>query len=326
VSAYDFTTLPDGGLCYSAVLPVDLDGFLAGCENPRVARIRAVLSWNSPPSTTDPDAVPTWGNRLDAHVLLPATSSSGNLRVIGGIQVEDIHNVTGYTLADAEFQDVPFKADALGRPCPFGGTVVVRGPAVTGGRYRIWVSVDGGPEELLVAPVRINPWGGSPFWHNPAADLWFSYLGFLTNPSGVLAAWSSNGDEAVIRLEVEGLGSESQRIRIDNTAPEVEVEITDPIGDCGLIGPGTMMSGTVSASDDHLGRWSLALEGGPASFPGVGIAGGNSNVSGLVWSTAAPADQCGYVLRVTASDRSIVHSSYGSHNHRTATVGFCVIN
>ncbi len=325
VSAYDFTSLPTGGLSYSAVLPVDLDGWLTGCEEPRVARIRAVLSWNSPPSTTDPDAVPTWGNRLDAHVLLPATASSGNLRVIGGIQVEDIHDVTGYTLPDAEFQDVPFKADALGRPCPFGGTVVVRGPEVPGGRYRIWVTVDGGPEQLLVAPVRVNPWGGSPFWHSPDADLWFSYLGFLSNPSGVLAAWPSQGELAVIRLEVEGLGSESQRVRIDNTQPEVEVAITDPIGDCGLIGPGTMMSGTVTATDTHLGSWSLVMDGGPASFPAVGIASGSTNVSGLVWTTAGPSEQCGYVVQVGAVDRSIVNSSYGAHNQRWKDIGFCVI-
>jgi len=103
------------------------------------------------------------------------------------------------------------------------------------------------------------------------------------------------------------------------------VAITDPIGDCGLIGPNTMMSGTVTATDTHLGSWSLVMDGGPASFPATGIASGLTNVSGLVWSTAAPSDQCGYVVRVDAVDRSIVNSTWGAHNRRSKDVGFCVI-
>jgi len=325
VKAYDFAELPDGGLCYSAVLPVDLTGLLAGCAEPRVARVRAVLSWQTPPSTTDPNAIPVWGNRLDAHVLLPATIATGNLWLVGGIQVEDINDVTGYTEPNTEFQDVPFLADGLGRPCPFGGVVVVRGPEVPGGRYRVWVSVDGGAEQLLTAPVRINPINGPAFWHNPAADLWFSYLPFISNPSGVLAAWSSTGTTAVVRLEVENVGSESQRVRIDNTHPNVAISITDPIGDCGLIGPGTLLGGVTTATDDHMGSWSVVMDGGPQGFGPVGVASGTTSVVNLPWTAIAPDVQCGYVLRVHAVDRTIVNSSHGSHYHNSTDVGFCVI-
>jgi hypothetical protein len=54
------------------VLPLDLTWFRRLCTEKGLHRVRAVLSWNTPPSTVDPDAVPHWGNRLDAHVhVLP---------------------------------------------------------------------------------------------------------------------------------------------------------------------------------------------------------------------------------------------------------------
>ncbi len=75
VKAHDLPDVPDGGLCYSAVLPVDLEQLRRDCDEPRVARIRAVLSWNAPPSTTDPDDLPVWGNRVDTHVrVLPGVT------------------------------------------------------------------------------------------------------------------------------------------------------------------------------------------------------------------------------------------------------------
>src|SRR5262249_3568534 len=54
VPVHDIATIPADGLAYSAVLPVDLDAVRRPCQTPRVARVRAVLSWNAPPSTTDP--------------------------------------------------------------------------------------------------------------------------------------------------------------------------------------------------------------------------------------------------------------------------------
>ena len=57
-------------MCYSAILPVDLTYHRRSCKEPKVARVRAVLSWAVPPSTTDPDALNYWGNRIDAHVQI----------------------------------------------------------------------------------------------------------------------------------------------------------------------------------------------------------------------------------------------------------------
>jgi hypothetical protein len=68
VAVHDISPLPEGGLCYAAILPVDLTHQRRSCKEPKELRIRAVLSWNVPPSTSDPDAEPVWGNILDAHV------------------------------------------------------------------------------------------------------------------------------------------------------------------------------------------------------------------------------------------------------------------
>src|SRR5262249_51657131 len=40
-------------------------------EGPKPARIRAVLSWATPPSTTDPYKVPYWGGHAETLILIP---------------------------------------------------------------------------------------------------------------------------------------------------------------------------------------------------------------------------------------------------------------
>jgi hypothetical protein len=74
VQVHDIASIPKDGLCYAAVLPVNLAGHHKDCKHPRVGRVRAVLSWGVPPSVVDPNALPYWGNRLDAHVQIKAVS------------------------------------------------------------------------------------------------------------------------------------------------------------------------------------------------------------------------------------------------------------
>ena len=56
VAAHDYITMPAGGLSYAAVLPARRQRLPAAVHEPGLHRVRAVLSWNTPPSTTDPDA------------------------------------------------------------------------------------------------------------------------------------------------------------------------------------------------------------------------------------------------------------------------------
>jgi hypothetical protein len=75
VQVHDIASIPKDGLCYAAVLPVNLAGHHRDCTQPRVGRVRAVLSWGVPPSTTNPNLLNAWGNRLDGHVQIKALPS-----------------------------------------------------------------------------------------------------------------------------------------------------------------------------------------------------------------------------------------------------------
>jgi hypothetical protein len=75
VVVYDCGGLPAAGQDYCLSLPVDL--FLradngGNAMNP--IRLRAVLSWNAPPSSTHPYAQAVWGNSLDRRMMISSLS------------------------------------------------------------------------------------------------------------------------------------------------------------------------------------------------------------------------------------------------------------
>jgi hypothetical protein len=73
---HDLNTIPAGGISYGVFLPVDLPAHVKpSIRGAQTARVRAVLSWSTRPSTTDPDALAAWGNRVEATVLV----SSGQI-------------------------------------------------------------------------------------------------------------------------------------------------------------------------------------------------------------------------------------------------------
>jgi hypothetical protein len=338
VKAYDFTPLPDGGLCYSAVLPVDLSKVRRGCGKPRIGRVRAVLSWNTPPSKVDASDVPHWGNRLDAHVLIPPgevyTGLQPTLTVVGGIGVPYINNVTGLTEPSAKFVDNGLSADSLGRPCPFGGRIVVRGPGFPGHRYRVQARETGTAVwTTLTKKIWVTTTLGFGSYHTIDGDGWFKYLSHAQNFAGILAYFDSAGKQKWdIRLQIEGvIGTASQAVQLDNTRPAVGVSITQPTGDCGLITPGVLLKGKAFATDSYMGGWSVVIDGGPAGFGPVPVttgASGSSNTpaGGSQWTfDTTGLVQCGYVVRVHARDRAIVNST-GVNHHRNTDVGFCVID
>jgi len=337
VRAYDFEALPDGGLCYTAALPVDLNEFRQECDEPKIAQVRAVLSWNAPPSTTDPNAVPYWGNRLDAHVLIPPGPGIEGvyplLTVVGGIGVPYIGNLSGVTTATAKFVDNGLPADSLGRPCPFGGRIVVRGPGFPGHKYRVQVREVGTTGwSTLSTKIWVTDKYGFGSWHYPDIAGWFDYLSFDDNFAGILAYFNSAGDAKwQIRLEIQGVfGYASQRVQLDNTGPNVDVWITEPTGDCGLLTPGDLLKGRATATDPYLRSWSVVIDGGPSGFgpePVTTMASTTTNtpVGGAEWEyDTTGLVQCGYVVRVNAWDRAIVDSVHNGH-YRSDDVGFCVL-
>ena len=347
VKVYD-VNVPQQGIYYAVRLPVDLNAHRQPCKKgPKVVRIRAILSWNSAVPCSNPNKVPTWGNREETLInIAPASGApAGKIAILGGIPVSFINNTTGLTTPDAVFATNNLPPDnpdgdlatADGRPCPFAGRVTVQGAPLLGHSYKVEVTpAGGGAPTAVVTKLVLTRQDGMPFVHSAdPATLRFNYVDFTQNINSVLAQWDSTGDDKwEVKLSTfdsggSFVGQDTHLIQLDNTGPEASIEITIGAGDCGKFTIGTQLSGNFVARDEYLSHYSLGID--PAvNPPGVGVPNPNS---GLVNTAIAPGDtwtldttgmrSCGYVIRVVASDRAIVNSqSVGQHNGDSS--GFCL--
>lgn len=343
VAAHDLVELPDGGLCYAAVLPVDLEPLRRDCDEPRIARVRAVLSWNTPPSTTDPDAVPAWGNRLDTHVrVLPGATGDPDvpttwITLIGGVNVGGIDPVTGYTTPAAVSADNGLMA-GTGRP--FGGRIVVRGPSLPGHTYRVEKKK---ASDAVWTPMTdsfqtVNEDGTVGVLVTPPPSGNVAYLPKQQNFTNLLGAFTPSGDDLwEIRLVVLGVGtSPVYRVQLDNTPPTLQLAITSGPGTCGKFPIGSTIGGTFQVTDPHLKGWSLRVpDPDPAdptnvvNQPGTAPLASPSPVpAGSPWTLDTTGMKaCGYNVVLHAFDRTIRNNN--SHpgstgNQATTQVGFCL--
>lgn len=70
LNVHDISNIPQDGLYYTVQLPINVTDRLRICNFPNIIRVRAVLSWESLPSTTNPNLLNHWGNFKDALVQL----------------------------------------------------------------------------------------------------------------------------------------------------------------------------------------------------------------------------------------------------------------
>ncbi len=335
VPVHDIDPLPKGGLCYAAVLPVDLTEHRRPCSEPRIVRIRAVLSWNVAPSTTDPDALTTWGDRLDTHVqIAPGPVVSGPAPLIGhlgGISVSQIDSLAGVTLPGAFFDllggAVPADPDALGRPCPFARRVAMAGPSFPGLQYRIQVkrAVDVSWSTVTTS-FTVSDLSGTVFTSQVPTGDYFTYINPALNVDNLLAEWDTAGDDLWdVKIDILGIPGDSRyRLQLHNTAPTASIDIDVLAGDCGKFPVGTELAGFFTARDDYLASYSI----GTAPFAGPVVPSG-----GLTQTSPAPGDAwsldttgmkpCGYIVEVNATGRAIYWSS-PDYATTPATVGFCL--
>ena len=318
VNVHDIDKIPHEGLCYSAIQPVDLTYHRRSCDKPKIARVRAVLSWAIPPSTVDPDALNYWGNRLDTHVqivpgdVIDPHNPMAKIRVLGGIAIEDIDTgFTGMTKTVAAIGG-PVKfahhtantADGWGlnRQCPFGGQVIVEGNYYLGYYYRIRVQKVGDPLSLTSVAndfyVLRSDFGMD---HQVAIGDWFKYLDPVQEWDRTLAYWNTSGDgQWMIWLEIATAPnpasivavSPAYRILIDNTGPAgppampstMDIHITSGAGDCKDFDQGSVINGTFIANDPHFGGWGLSTLPNTLTTPS-----NQPTVVGLATTDPAPA-------------------------------------
>lgn len=338
VNVHDFTTIPSDGLVYSAVLPVNLDPYRVPCDKPKVARVRAVLSWATPPSTTDPSALTTWGNLVDTHIqILPGSvlnPLTPTLSIIGGIPAASIDS-TGFTVANARFAGNNLLADSLGRACPFGGVVELQGPEYPGYRYKIQVRPKaGGSWQDVATPLLLTRFDGTTYISSPDAQNFFPYQNWENNIENLLGEWNTSGDDVwEVSLQIADSGDnpvpgaipDTHTVQLDNTAPVATIDIASG-GDCGKYGVGVTLTGTFVATDANFGSYSVYT----LPFPGPVVPSSGvtpTPATGSAWTLNTSAlPQCGYVIVVYVSDRSIVNSAWGANNRASSSTGFCLLN
>ena len=346
VAAHDIATIPADGLHYTATLQANLADFLEQpCEEPKVGRLRAVLSWNIPPSTTNADDVPYWGNRIDTHVhIKPGEKTEGpHISVIGGIGVADINTLSsGKTLPGARFWLTGAFADhwLSTRDCPFGGKVLIQAPPILGNRYRVMARIVGSSSEQ---PVTDKIWTvdeyGSGTWRYADSDQAFTFLATTQNASQMVAHWKPEGDDLwEVRLQViDGTASETgsspwYRVQLDNTVPQAAVSLDS--GPCEEFNPGVVITGRFLAREPSGNFGAFSLRTLPASLtpppPNPATATPTTSETsaspGDTWSLNTSTMQpCGYVVHLRVWDRTVRNSVQNAHNSKAADVGFCLL-
>ena len=358
---HDFVPMPNGGLHYAAILPVDLSMIRRPCEKPKIARVRAVLSWSTLPSTTNPDDLNHWGNRVDSHVQIKPGTPYGEptavIRALGGIPVEHIDTagdgmtmMLGAISAKFWYDDAPADAWGLNRDCPFGGSVLVHGQWFNGNKYRIRAREVANPGNVvtLLTPFNITRWTPGydtqvPDSTNPA-DPGYGFFNYrdpaLYMENFTLGVWptSLNGLWE-IQLEIANSAyvifdhTPWYRLLLDNTKPDVDLHI-DNGGDCkGFIATDTIQ-GHFVARDPHFGGFSLATlpntSAIPSNQPTTAWASTDQTplAPGAAWSldlnSPVAMHPCGYVVQLVAYDRTIVGSQSGGHNWDHIETGFYI--
>jgi len=129
VVVHDFSTLPEAGLEYNVFLPIDLLSRLQSCSKGlKTVKARAVLSWNTPPSTIDPCAPVVWGNSLDGliQISLDQAVSAGNrvpFLAAGPVDIDRID--AGGRIVHATIDALTGMAFGPNEDAPFGAEIAL---------------------------------------------------------------------------------------------------------------------------------------------------------------------------------------------------------
>jgi hypothetical protein len=344
--------VPADGISFAVFLPVNLAAHQRPCGEPHTARIRAVLSWNTPPPA-NPYLLPRWGNAVESFIQLPVgTPVVGQvpfLSTVGGMAVNQI-DASGYATGTA------VTAGFYASDSPFAGEVVLAGhianpPDLSAGatqltyglHYREESEPPGTAHDITnTFQATISQYSAF-FWTqtnvNQIADPGtheYPYLEDLTanGPGGdltfvegfVLGRWETGGlpdgrYEVWFTVDTGSGPVDSNHVwvRLDNTAPVADITaVGSP-----FLPQGTPLQAVVTATDDNFSSYGLGVL--PAGYPHAPVP-----PAGLLPVTASPVSldttgvtPGGYVLHLSVADRAIVNSGFVGQVS-TDDIGFCV--
>jgi hypothetical protein len=322
VNVHDINNIPKEGLSYAAVLPYDFNKIRKLCSSPEVVKIRAVLSWGVPPSTSNAEKLEYWGNRLDSYIQIKPGVGTGVLKpsfnILGGIPVDKVSDIDGLTIPGAKFA---LNQAPVNNNSPFGGVVVIQGPSFVGHQYRIKVtnmstlaSYYINNDFIAVGWLMIPPYVQYTNVQANPITFYYDYQTFDKNTDNVLARWSPGTNDLLkIEMEIGGVtGLFTKFIQMDNYAPIVTLQIDD-MGDCSHYKVGDTITGSYTVNDAHLLNYSLA-----SSFGGT--INGLSNTSGnFGFNTAGATTPCGKVSLI-AYEKTIYDSQWTNNESYTEQI------
>ncbi|MHC4727149.1 MAG: hypothetical protein ACYS17_07940 [Planctomycetota bacterium] len=136
VNVHDIDKIPPGGLKYAVKLPVDLARYKDKCFRPKVLKVRAILSWHTPPPPNNPYHNPIWGNKVDALIQIKPNRHDGTtqipfITVVGQMAVESISGNPDTVIPSSIGYGYANGPSVLGGysaiESPFGGTIAISG-------------------------------------------------------------------------------------------------------------------------------------------------------------------------------------------------------
>ncbi len=276
VQVHDIQNIPSKGLSYSVILPYDFSGLKKDCKDPQVLKVRAVLSWNSPPKGMDCSG---WGNAVESYIQIQPqavwTGNSPKMITVGGVATDNIDAISGRTLPGAKIE---FNQTNTFNDSPFGGVIVVQGVSapLAGNKYKVKITnLNTGGSYYLnnnLALVGYNPATGV-VTHpviTPVADE-YEYQPYQNNIGSVLARFTpGNNDRLLITIEHSNGTSDSQVIQMDNTFPVVTMSIDDS-GNCSHYKKGDTIKGEFTVDDNYLENYAITTNVGTYTKIGTGL-------------------------------------------------------
>lgn len=317
VNVFDIA-LPADGLAYSVILPFDFSKFRNPCGQPTVIKVRAVLSWNVPPSTKDHTVIPYWGNIVDSYVqIAPGKAWDGKNPVmitLGGVSVDNINSFTGLTKPGAKLE---FNQANTYDNSPFAGTIVMQGLSapLVGLKYRVKVrNLVSGLSYYLNSPLQLLGYdtATNQITHPvvmPDANNFYEYKDYLNNIGSILARFNPGTNDLLeVTLENDNGASVTQRIQMDSQLPQISLHI-DKSG-CGGYAKGDTITGTFSVNDAYLLNYALSSSLASNSYSGTT----NVPVTPFAFNTAGSPSPCGSI-NMWATQKTI---------HDSVTAGYTV--
>jgi hypothetical protein len=310
-------------LCYSVSLPLNATHHRKLCSTPRIIKVRGVLSWNVPPSATNPNELEYYGNRVDSHVQIkpgieiPPGKVIPLFNIIGGIDVAHVSDASGLTLPGSFFA---FNGLSVPSGAPFGGVIVLNGPSFPGYRYKIKVTnlTDGtffyaSNSFTVVGYLSYAPWVQYST-QSVDGDGYYHFLDPSQNTLNVLARFTpATDDKFRVEMEVDTVaGVFVKNIQIDNTWPKIELQI-DNSGDCTHYAKGDTITGHFYVFDKYLYYWAFGSTWGSGTADPSGTVN-TLPLPGNPFSIVTPVNAypCGSIS-LYAVDKTIIDSQSVGH-------------